>query len=83
MKSKKIALVILLLLVLLAVVLFALRNHQYKYVSNYSDSDYHYTCSKALKAELQEVQFEGGKSKIYVPINKSEASQYCKMTGAY
>lgn len=74
---------VLVVMLITAVVFYALQQQQYKYVSSYSDENYAYTCAKPLKAKFQNVYFEGGPSKVYVPINKGEASQYCKITAAY
>jgi flagellar biosynthesis/type III secretory pathway M-ring protein FliF/YscJ len=83
MKNKKVILGLISVSVVIFALVYGFGRHQYKYVTSYSDSSYQYTCSKPLKAKQQTVRFEGGDSKVYVPVDKTEVSQYCKTSGIY
>jgi flagellar biosynthesis/type III secretory pathway M-ring protein FliF/YscJ len=83
MMTKKIIIGLATVLIIIIALIYAVGRHQYKYVTSYSDSNYHYVCTKPLKASQQTIGFEGGNSRIYVPVDKSETTQYCKISGAY
>ena len=87
MKAKKVKkpylIIAIAIVCLIAVLAYVLYQRQFKYVTSYSDSSYLYKCSKPLRAKYQNVTFEGGVSKVYVPVSKTEATQYCKAVGIY
>lgn len=83
MTKKIIIIAVTSLVLIIATLSYVFYQHQHKYVISYSDGSYQYSCTKSLKAKKQNITFEGGVSKVYVPINKTEASQYCKISGAY
>lgn len=52
---------------------------EYKYIENYSDGAFLYTCSRPIKAHLQTVPSlaPNGDAKEYVPLDSEEAKLFC------
>ena len=70
------------LVLLLGVYIFN-RNSAYEEVTQYSDTEFLYSCSKPIKVRSEKVaQTEGGSVK-QIPVNMDEAGKYCKEVGIF